>query len=250
MITFKETRALKDYDSVSLAEMLRDHFYENYPAKDMTRLGDAIQMASYLHRQDVRRGNRGKLPNPPYIEHPLRVALRLVRFGVTDVDLILASILHDTVEDHAHEFSDFEGVNRSNSTDEDMARMRALEFISQKLGHRVASIVGYVSNPVLPKGISKEEKISSYHEHIVKIINISQKALLLKVSDFIDNAGSLHHHYEYSDKSAQYFVERYAPLLPLYTEAVKEQPERDFLKVDVLIRLSQVDGQFEKFQTH
>jgi (p)ppGpp synthase/HD superfamily hydrolase len=55
-------------------------------------------MASFLHRKQTR-FVRGDLPRVPYIEHPLRVALRLVRWGVPDAELIAAALLHDVVED-------------------------------------------------------------------------------------------------------------------------------------------------------
>jgi len=247
MITFKETKALKDYDSVSLASMLREHFRESYPYRTVERLEDAIQVASYLHRYDVRRGNRGKLPNPPYIEHPLRVALRLVRFGVRNPDLIIAAILHDTVEDHPFEFADFEGVY--GCSNEVNARSRAHQFVSTHFGFSTARIVAEVSNPLLKEGITKAEKIAKYQAHVIAVVNHSYEALLLKVSDFIDNAGSLHHHYEYTDKGAEYFVDRYAPLLPIYMEAVTNSFDiSDSVKDDIRGRLEQVGEQFERFQ--
>lgn len=248
MINLKETKALKDYDSVSLASMLRDHFVENYPYRTVQRLENAIQVASYLHRYDVRRGTRGKLPNPPYIEHPLRVALRLVRFGIKNPDLIIAAILHDTVEDHPFEFADFEGVMTVSEGEEEAARRQAHGFVSNHFGFFAARIVAEVSNPILPADISKQEKINKYQAHVKAVLSYSYEALLLKVSDFIDNAGSLHHHYEYNDKSAQYFIDRYSPLLPIYMEAVTNSFEiSDSIKESILSRLEQVSEQFERF---
>src|SRR5689334_18399095 len=60
----------------------------------------AIYLASYVH-QGQTRSNRGPLPRDTYITHPLRNTLRLMRYGVEDADVLVASILHDTVEDHA-----------------------------------------------------------------------------------------------------------------------------------------------------
>lgn len=247
MITFKETKSLKDYDSVSLSEMLREHFVQNYPIAQVQRLSDAIQVASYLHRADVRRGNRGKLSNPPYIEHPLRVALRLVRFGVKNPDLIIASVLHDTVEDHAHEFSDFEGILRTEVTNEHLARRRALDFIATHFGYGVAYIVDDVSNPILSEVISKEEKVAQYQKHVKSVIYRSEEALLLKVSDFIDNAGSLHHHYSLGDKKVKYFLDRYSSLTPLYKDAIETVLHPGFDVETVLLRIEQVETQFKKF---
>lgn len=249
MISFKETKALKDYDSVSLAEMLREHFIQNYPIAQVEKLSDAIQVASYLHRYDVRRGNRGKLSNPPYIEHPLRVALRLVRFDMKNPDLIIAAILHDTVEDHPFEFADFVAVvGPQGVKSEELARKRALDFISTHFGYGVANIVDDVSNPIIPEGVTKEEKISQYQKHVERVINHSEDALLVKVSDFIDNAGSLHHHYNLGDKKVSYFLNRYASLIPLYTDAVDTVLHPSFNADAVLTRIEQVDAQFKKFE--
>lgn len=247
MISFKETKALKDYDSVSLAGMLREHFIQNYPIAQVEKLSDAIQVASYLHRYDVRRGNRGKLSNPPYIEHPLRVALRLVRFDVKNPDLILAAILHDTVEDHASDFMDFQGMP-SRYLSEEMSRANALNFISTHFGYGVTAIVDDVSNPIISEGVTKEEKISQYQKHVERVINHSEDALLVKVSDFIDNAGSLHHHYNLGDKKVSYFLNRYASLIPLYTDAVDTVLHPSFNADAVLTRIEQVDAQFKKFE--
>lgn len=249
MITFRQDAPLKDYDSVSLAAMLRKHFIENYPAHFTKKLDDAIQIASYLHRFDVRRGNRGKMSNPPYIEHPLRVALRLITaFGVTDPYLILAAVLHDTVEDHPFEFSAFEGVP-TKPTDETDARYYALVFISEKLGFTTADWVKDVSNPILPEGTSKTDKVSLYQEHVSNIVKVSSPALIIKVSDFVDNAGSLHHHYEYNDPKVTYFLDRYGPLIPVYQAALIDRVQFLWDEDKALDRVNAVQDQFTTFRT-
>jgi len=250
-ITFKNELSLKDYDSVSLAEILRAHFVATYPVANTARLNDAIQVASYLHRTDVRRGARGKSINPPYIEHPLRVAIRLFRyFDVKNPDTLIAAILHDTVEDHAPEFGDFEGGTNYRDKPE-VARQAALEFISDNFGYAVASIVEDVSNPI-PEGTpTKEEKIAAYQEHVSRISYGGGAGIILKFSDFVDNAGSLHHHYEYDDKSAQYFVKRYAGLIPIYRDTFKRASHKSVQLYDAeaaLSRLAAVSAQFEQFK--
>jgi guanosine-3',5'-bis(diphosphate) 3'-pyrophosphohydrolase len=66
-----------------------------------TNLLRAIAYASRQHRHQVR--NRDPVDNPdgtPYVSHPFRVmtVLRHV-FGVEDLDLLTAAVLHDTIED-------------------------------------------------------------------------------------------------------------------------------------------------------
>ncbi|UVG35242.1 SpoT-like ppGpp synthesis/degradation protein [Microbacterium phage Cece] len=248
MITFRNEKSLKDYDSVSLAAMLRAHFIEKYPVGDLNRLDDAIQVASYLHRNDVRRGARGSHTKPAYIEHPLRVAVRLFKyFGVTDPDVLIAAVLHDTVEDHPFEFQGFESVIGSGE-DEKEARGRALDFISRHIGFRVAYLVDQVSNPITPPGLSKPERVKRYQKHVEHIVEFDSRSMLIKISDWVDNAGSLHHHYEYDDKSVAYFLDRYEPLIPLYRRGVDDAENPRFDTEAVQQRIDATEVQFKMFR--
>ena len=250
MILFKEHKPLKDYDSVSLAELIRVFSTENFPVAVTTKIGEAVQVASYLHRYDVRRGGRGKNVSPPYIEHPLRVAIRCFKyFGVEDPNAIIAAILHDTVEDHAEDFDAFEGVSIPSGSSPELARERALEFVAQHFGYRVARIVEQLSNPIPPEGQTKAEKLESYHHKMEKLFNSDEEeeALVVKASDFVDNAGSLHHHYAYDDAKVIYFVDRYEPLIPLYVKAFS-RPAKIYDADAVLARINKVAAEFAKFR--
>ena len=59
----------------------------------------ALRLAARLHACDRRQ-------REPYVNHLLRVALRImVHYGVQEPDVICAALLHDAVEDHADELS-------------------------------------------------------------------------------------------------------------------------------------------------
>ena len=59
----------------------------------------ALQLADRLHACDRRQ-------REPYVNHLLRVALRImVHYGVWEPDVICAALLHDAVEDHADDLS-------------------------------------------------------------------------------------------------------------------------------------------------
>ncbi len=62
---------------------------------DLARLLDAAAFAAFKHR-DQRRKN---IEATPYINHPLDVARILAEAGVEDVEVLMAGILHDTIED-------------------------------------------------------------------------------------------------------------------------------------------------------
>ena len=76
---------------------LRDRFaleLENLPGDDRAQLEEALTLASRLHAGDRR-------VREPYVNHLLRVAIRIMRYyGIRDVDVITAALLHDAVEDH------------------------------------------------------------------------------------------------------------------------------------------------------
>ena len=66
--------------------------------QDIKRLMQAANFAANRHRCQKRKD----LAFSPYINHPLAVAELLASDGqVTDIDLLSAALLHDTVEDTA-----------------------------------------------------------------------------------------------------------------------------------------------------
>lgn len=149
-------------------------------ATDTKLVTSAVTMASFLHR-DQTRMVRGNLPRVPYIEHPLRVALRLVRWGVRDASLIAAALLHDVVEDCAAELNETFGE----------AGQDATQTMFRLYGPQVASPVHEVTNP---EACGSQTAIESYDEHITALaVDGSDHALLIKASDLKDNAGSIKH---------------------------------------------------------
>jgi len=62
---------------------------------DIARLLEAASFAAFKHR-DQRRKDAGATP---YINHPLEVARILTDAGVEDVEVLMAAVLHDTIED-------------------------------------------------------------------------------------------------------------------------------------------------------
>src|SRR5205814_6539887 len=79
----------------------------------------AIEVAARAHYGQVRKGT-----DIPYISHPYAVGMMLARTGCPE-EIITAGILHDTVED-------------TNIT---------LEYLREKFGEKVASIVEGCSEP-------------------------------------------------------------------------------------------------------
>ena len=73
---------------------LRERFLlevDGFPPAEAAQLRAALQLAGTLHAEDRR-------VREPYLNHLLRVAIRIVKYyGVRDVDVLTAALLHDAV---------------------------------------------------------------------------------------------------------------------------------------------------------
>merc|ERR1712131_493964 len=68
---------------------------------DMDRLVAATDFAARKHKDQRRKDSE----QTPYINHPIGVAQILSKEGsVTDVDVLIGALLHDTVEDTEEQF--------------------------------------------------------------------------------------------------------------------------------------------------
>lgn len=125
------------------------------------KLEKAIKFAIKTHEVYQKQKRKGK--DIAYISHPLTVGMILSRAGA-DEDLVVAGILHDTIEDS------IEG------------REVTEEMLKERFGERVASLVDSVTEK--REDLSWEEKknaaIADLEEH-------SRDALLLKSADVVAN---------------------------------------------------------------
>lgn len=168
----------------------------------------AATLASFLHRNQTR-SVRANMDRVPYIEHPLRVALRLIRWGVRDAEIIIAALLHDVAEDCADELLEVFG---SKHVAED-----AIDCLTRLYGNRVAWLVEQVTNPDPAEGMT-------YAGHIRLLSALASPALLIKASDLKDNAGSITHQLGHSDKLDARMLRltaKYLPVIPAVTEGLE-----------------------------
>lgn len=155
---------------------------------------EILETISILHAEQRRR-TRVKGQEALYLEHPLRVSLRLMRHGVKDEATIKAALFHDAVEDGSLTFArDFLGNREANEPE---AREMLLSYIGATHGEEVKNAVNSVTNAYIPEAKKKvrtvAEKNREYLEHVSHEVKSSPRAMLVKLSDFMDNAGSLHH---------------------------------------------------------
>lgn len=184
-----EKLPLKEMEGSLLSFAILDYAQTN-DKFDIKQILKALKLASYLHRNQTR-ANRKDLPKDTYITHPYRNTLRLLRYGCESNDVIIASILHDTVEDHAPSIVKELIGETEPFSEEDLIKL-SLGYISKEFNPTVAFIVEQVTNEPLPSHMSKDEKRHAYAKHVIAMIN-TPEAFLVKFSDFVDNAAGLHH---------------------------------------------------------
>ena len=131
----------------------------------MNNMAKAYEIAAVAHAGQVRKGN-----GEPYINHPIRVAHMVSTAGIGSrheiVDLIIAAILHDTVED-----SDL-----------------TLEEIGTTFGTKVRDLVdGCTDTP----GMKKLPRPKRKAAQAKKVRELDQGVQLIKLADQVDNLESL-----------------------------------------------------------
>jgi len=185
---------LKELGGVQLAQALQ---YEAHQVLGMSgeAVSSSIDLASIVHSSQ-KRGTRGLWAETPYIEHPLRNAVRLLRWGCRDQDVIIAAVLHDTIEDGAQHF--VRAIARTGHEIPELeARAMLSDHIKNAYGARVLALVEAVTNDFIADTEKSEstldERYKVYREHVRQTISGHPGAFLVKLSDFVDNAGGLYH---------------------------------------------------------
>lgn len=123
---------------------------------ELALLLKALAFAAHKHRDQRRKDADAS----PYINHPIALADVLVNEGgVSDVEVLCAALLHDTVEDTATTPQELEEI----------------------FGPRIARIVAEVTDD---QGLSKSERKRLQVEHATRL---SPEAKLVKLADKICN---------------------------------------------------------------
>lgn len=182
-------RELKTYESEELALVLMS-LIDKSNSMTSKSVKEALLLASDLHKSDTR-ANRAAHDRTPYIEHPLRNTIRILRYRCDTQSIVIGSLLHDTVEDHPFEIA--RQYAKQEPTDENHAREIAYSYIQKRFGKRTSEMVRGMSNPIAEdKYMPAAEKNAIYCAHVAEAIE-NPDVLIGKVSDITDNAFSLHH---------------------------------------------------------
>lgn len=129
------------------------------------KLKDAIKFSIKTH--EVYRKQKRKGKDIPYITHPLTVGLILAHAGA-DEDVVIAGILHDTIEDSSPE------------------KKVSKEMIAERFGTHVAALVLSVTEEDQTRAWEESKKEALGH-----IAHFSHGSLLVKSADTISNVSEI-----------------------------------------------------------
>lgn len=191
-----------------------------FAAPDRERLMAALDLAAHLHHDDRR-------VREPYLNHLLRVAIRIMsHYGVDDVDVIVAALLHDAVEDHPDELG---GDTEA-----------ALAELARRFNSRVSDLVRAVTNPEYDPERDRHEQ---YRAHVAESLDRHPWARVIKVSDFTDNGVGIVHTTGPKVRSS---AAKYRPLVPVFRELVgrPDTPMSATAKAHVLDQLDLAETRF------
>lgn len=155
----------------------------------------AVRFSVKTHEVYQKQKRKGK--DIPYVTHPLTVGLILASAGASE-EVIIAGILHDTIED---------SVTEKKVTE---------EMLAERFGDEVAALVASVTET--DKSLSWEERKKEALAHIGAF---SQGSLLVKSADIISNASELVDDYRREREAV--FARFNAPkekILKHYSEAI------------------------------
>lgn len=182
------------------------------------RIEQAIRAATILHKDQVRLGS---VPLP-YVSHLFAVTMILSDY-TDDEDVIIAGLLHDTLEDTDYTFTE----------------------LSEDFGAVVAGYVEAITEPQETKGRPSTwlEKKEAY---IAKLGKAPQEALLIAAADKIHNLRSLvDEYYDHHDRFVRDFGDNLNDRIKTY-QAIANVINRN-LQNDILKEFNHVFNQYKDF---
>lgn len=155
-----------------------------FDRRDIDRMKHALEYASRAHENQLR------LSGEPYITHPIHVAKMLFEMGFNS-EVIIASLLHDTVEDTG----------------------TTLEHLGKEFGSEVADLVDGVTKISRIKSENiKQRQAENIRKMLLSMVN-DIRIILIKLADKLHNMRTLEYlGKERSERIARETLDIYAPL--------------------------------------
>ncbi len=202
------SRQVDEDNKIEKIKLKLEQFKEKlniFNEKDKKRIEEALDLMLEIHINQ-----KDRLDGMPYIGHPLEIADDVIsKFNVKDKDLIIAALLHDSVEDqslilsqrHLSKHFPEEPWNKLSDSNADIEKKYSIELreislleISEKFGLKVRNTVNSLSNPDFAKLIEdlkfkgvEKTKYDLYKEHIERAV-IDPDVCVIKYADFARNA--------------------------------------------------------------
>lgn len=203
------TMAIHGISNLYGTEGLKQRFEiesEVFSSSERDLLSRCLDYSTSLHSGDFRGSD-------PYINHPLRVALRIMaHYEIEDSNVAAAALLHDVVEDHAKEI-DLENGTKSGS----------LLILANKFNPRISKLVDLVTNPEFDLSRDRNEQ---YQQHVAEIALYGDPyGLVIKLSDFTDNATGINYAEERKKVS---LANKYRPILEIFEKALLDRDDLPF----------------------
>ncbi len=195
-------------------------------------INKALKLAMELHT--------GQKPRTdgPYWQHILRVNVIIEQeLEIKDQEIIIAGILHDTIEDQLSKILDLYCHDDKNFSD----RKRALKYFEKEFGQRVARILDGVTNlEVLDILDNHKERNLEYVKHIEEVI-ADPDVFLVKLADFMDNGLKIG---GVEDRKRRFNLARkYLPVYGLFQGRIMDDDIKlsDEIKQKIVGRLSEAE---------
>ena len=152
------------------------------PAATCDAVAKAVEFAIRYH------GDQRRPTGAPYLEHLLEAVEVLVRgAGVTDPDVLCATVLHDVVEDTPCTVDD----------------------VRREFGDRVADMVGWVTKPACGDGDPKAAK----EAYLTGLRDAPEDAIVVKLADRASNVQTLRN--LSLSKQREYYAQTVTYIMPL-----------------------------------
>ena len=195
------------------------HLLDKLPSSARRRIVPALELMIRLH---ITQKNR--LDGTPYITHPLTVAMTLLdTLDITDPEIIITALLHDTVEDQSLKliklYLKATHQTRPEWLDQATTPIRrvqdyALREIGRQFGPEIRRNIRKLSNPKsessYPNAVpSREFKNRAYFHHIMETVN-DPTVCTVKVADLLHNTLTIH---ELPKKEYHSKCKKYGPVI-------------------------------------
>ena len=173
---YQRTKELiKDFESLAASRFPK--------SPDKERIFDALTVMLDIHSDQKDRPD-----GQPYVNHPLEVALQVLgEYKITDPDLVIAALLHDSFEDQEAKLATLCLPGKGSNWDGSYELLE--EKLSERFGRRAVKLIKQLTNPDF-NGITDQQKRNRlYLNHFKNLfLDKDPSASLIKIADFSRNA--------------------------------------------------------------